>query len=424
MSRDVDPVSVLATLDAVDVAAADGGVCAALLGSVRQVRGWLDAYEASVTSRLRELHAAGGAPAAAEHARHGGVSAAEGRRRERRSKALDDAPSFGDALASGSIGAEHVDALANATVSLPDEVKALVLDHEAALLADAARQTPEQFGRTCRDLAQLVAGDNGLSRNERQRGETYLSRRVNRRTGMTEGTFSFHPELAARIFEPVDREVAALIAEGERCGDPDCVDRTVNRNRLTAEALGRLIGHAHRAVRPGEADITVIVDADTLIDGAYHPGSVCETSSGSVLPPETVRRLCCQGRIIPIVVDQHGNPFQMGRQIRTANRDQRRALRAIYRTCAFDGCDIDIDRCEMHHVTFWEHGGTTDLANLVPICAHHHHLVHEAGWTLHLAPDRTLTITRPHGTVWATTTPDIPAETRTRNRGRPPNHVA
>jgi hypothetical protein len=424
MSRSVDPVNVLAALCATDVTAADGGVCGSLLGSVRQVRGWLDAYEATVTTRLRVLHAAGGAPAAAEHARHGGVSSAEGRRRDRRSKTIEEAPSFGDALAAGAIGAEHVDALANATAQLPDDVKAAVLDHEAGLLADATRQTPEQFGRTCRDLAQLVAGDSGLSRNERQRRDTYLSRRVNRRTGMTEGSFSLHPELAAKIFEPVDREVASMIAEGERRRDPEFVDRSVNRNRLAAEALGRLVNVGHRDVRPGEADITVIVDAETLINSAYHPGTVCETADGSVLPAETVRRLCCQGRIIPVVVDQHGNPFQMGRQIRTANRDQRRALRAIYRTCAFDGCDTIFDRCELHHITFWEHGGTTDLANLVPICAHHHHLVHEAGWHLHLAPDRTLTITKPDGTMWAVTRPDIPAETRPRTRGRPPNQVA
>ena len=52
----------------------------------------------------------------------GGTSAAEGRRRERRSKTLDDAPSFADALENGRVSAEHVDALANATTGLAERV--------------------------------------------------------------------------------------------------------------------------------------------------------------------------------------------------------------------------------------------------------------------------------------------------------------
>lgn len=39
-----------------------------------------------------------------------------------------------------------------------------------------------------------------------------------------------------------------------------------------------------------------------------------------------------------------------------------------------------------------------DTDRLIPICNKHHHLVHERGWQLHLAPDRTLTITQPGGT--------------------------
>ncbi|HZY09078.1 MAG TPA: HNH endonuclease, partial [Ilumatobacteraceae bacterium] len=43
--------------------------------------------------------------------------------------------------------------------------------------------------------------------------------------------------------------------------------------------------------------------------------------------------------------------------------------------------------------------GLTDIDNLVPLCGRHHHLVHEGSWKLHLAADRTLTITRPDGRI-------------------------
>jgi hypothetical protein len=97
-----DPVlaQALAMLDAADVAASDGAGCTDLLGAIRKVRGWVDAVEARLTSRMQELHAtAGAAPAADLHTRCGGVSSAEGKRKERRSEAIEQAPSFGDALA-------------------------------------------------------------------------------------------------------------------------------------------------------------------------------------------------------------------------------------------------------------------------------------------------------------------------------------
>ena len=101
-------VALVEGLDVADVDAADSAVCGDLLRQARKVRGWLDAFEARVSSRMTALYnAAAGPPAAAEHGKHSGVSAAEGLRREKRSKAIEHAPSFGDALASGSIGAEE-----------------------------------------------------------------------------------------------------------------------------------------------------------------------------------------------------------------------------------------------------------------------------------------------------------------------------
>jgi hypothetical protein len=399
----------LEALDGADIAAADSAACSDLLGHAKRLRGWVDAVEARVTARIRTLHAeAGAAPATDLHTRCGGVSSAEGRRKERRSETIDEAPSFGDALATGTIGAEHVDALANATARLDDDTKAALFGLEDDLLADAAAMSPEKFGRSCRDLARKLERDQGIERNQRQRRETFLSRKLNAASGMVEGRFAFHPELANQIFNAVDGKVAAMVKQGERGGDPDFVNRSFDRNRLAAEALGELIAGGHQQRRPLEADITLITDAQTAITGEFHDHSICETTDGAALPPASIRRLLCQGRITPVVVDQNGNPFNMGRQIRNANRRQRRALRALYRCCAFDGCDVMFDRCEIHHILPWDFGGLTDLENLLPLCSRHHHVVHEGGWKLQLEPDRILTITRSDGQFHARCRPDIP----------------
>ncbi len=407
----------LTVLDGTDIAASDDAGCAALLSSINKVQGWLSSTEARVTSRMRELHATSGCmPAADRHTLSGGVSSAEGKRKDRRSEAIDAAPSFGDALADGEIGAEHVDALANASAKLDDEVKEQLFGYEDELLAEAASMSPERFGRSVRERARRLERDQGLERNRRQRRDTYLSRKLNGATGMIEGRFALHPELANQIFGAVDLEVAAMVAEGERRGDPEFAQRRVDRNRMAAEALGRLVGGGHQQSRPVEADITVIVDATTVETGELHNHSVCETSDGAALPPASVRRLLCNGRVSPIYVDGDGNPLAAGRTIRHANRSQRRALRAMYRTCAFGNCDVPFERCEIHHILPWQLGGSTDLANLIPACSRHHHVVHDHDLILDLQPDRTLIVSRPDGSAVFTSEPDVPPQRSKRRR--------
>jgi hypothetical protein len=479
------PSAALAALATVDTAVASPLECAAVLSNSRLVRGWLDAVEAGATSRLTEHHAAGqSAPPADTHTKCGGVSAAEGRRKERRSKTINDAPHFGDALAGGGIGAEHIDQLAAATARLDDTVKAALLGEQDDLLEAARSQTPEKFGQTVRDRARTLEADHGIERNKQQRKQTFLSHKVNHETGMHEGRFAFHPELGSRIFSAIDRQLLKNIKAGTARGEPEFVDRTFDYTQQAAVALGDIVtkatstaptpatAHTHdghdghdgsatsdhpsRATeqhddasddtpigdsdgdgdtrvrdaghstgdgcddfeagecRGIEADITVIVDYQTAITGGFHDHSVCETSDGAVLPPASVQRLLCNGRVTPVIMDANGNPFNLGRSVRHANRHQRRALRAIYRSCGFPGCDVGFWKCEIHHILPWELGGTTDLANMLPICSRHHHVIHEGGWQLHLAPDRTLTITQPNGQVYGTATPDMKSQ-----RGNP-----
>jgi hypothetical protein len=53
----------------------------------------------------------------------------------------------------------------------------------------------------------------------------------------------------------------------------------------------------------------------------------------------------------------------------------------------------------------WEHGGSTDLSNLLPVCSRHHHAIHDHRWTWSLDAARTLTITRPENTTTITAPP-------------------
>ena len=131
-----------------------------------------------------------------------------------------------------------------------------------------------------------------------------------------------------------------------------------------------------------------------------HDSTVCRTSYGADSPIETARRLACDAEIIPAVLDGRSVPLDVGRAKRLATAGQRRALEAMYQTCAIDGCDRPFHHCSIHHLKYWENGGSTDLSNMVPLCSRHHHAAHEGGWQLHLEPQtRILTVTGSHATV-------------------------
>ena len=375
-----------------DVTVLDAPQAATALGTVKALRGVLDSFEASVTSHLKALHRRGESASAADlHTRNGGVSSREALLKERRADALEQAPSLADKLAAGEVTASHADALADASCRLDDDLRSELFDRQESLAADAARTTPEEFRKNCKDLIAFLERERGIDRDRQQRNETRLTKKIDR-DGMYTINARLHPELGHLVFNALDAETAKVVGPGG--------GRTVHRTHIAAEAPGNLITGGHQATRPGEAEIRVHVAPATLIDDADE--GVCEFDDGTPAPVESVRRMLCNGRIVPIIIDSNGVTLNIGREQRLANRTQRRALRAMYRTCAFHGCDVTFNRCEIHHLHPYELGGNTDLANLLPLCSRHHHVIHHDGWHLELDTDRTLTIWQPDGSVYAT----------------------
>jgi len=361
------PVDVLAALGSADVNTADALACNRWLGDLKRVQGWVDAMRAKVTSRLDALAATGESFGSEDsHSRCSGMSGREAGKQKERASALDQADGFAEALATGSVTAEHVDKLAGVANSLNDEVRSSLFERSHDLLEHAQGHDPGRFGRHVRDLARQLEHDAGVERDRQQRANTWLSWKL-AADGMYDLHARLHPELGERIVNALEHETKAAVARGEAAGDPEFVNRTVNRNRLMAEALGNLIAAGHGEVRPTVADISLIIDAHTAATGQLHDHSVCETQHGAPLPFESVRALLCNGQITPVYIDSDGTVLDIGRTQRTANRQQRRALRAMYRTCAAKGCDTPFDRCHIHHIDWWEHGGPTDLKNLLAL---------------------------------------------------------
>lgn len=93
----------------------------------------------------------------------------------------------------------------------------------------------------------------------------------------------------------------------------------------------------------------------------------------------TSRRIACDCSTTAIKEDENGEPLNIGRRSRTIPPPMRRALKVRDGGCRFPGC-TNHKFVDGHHIIHWADGGETSLDNLVLLCRHHHHLVHEGGF--------------------------------------------
>jgi len=378
-------------LERLDVEVLDVGGVTAGLRDLQRLKGFVAHIEHALARRANVLASGGsGAPADELLSHSGHTSRREAMRTARRAETLGSLPSMSAQLGNGRIGTEHADALTAAAKRMTPDGRETLLSMDAELAQAAASKSPPQFRRLLERLTDHIDADSGLERSERQRRAVTLAKGINHDTGMHWIRAEYDPEAGVRLFRAIDAETSALAARPEHANTP--------REYLAADALLTLTTSANRSKRPGRVELLAIIDVDSLGSGA-HANTTAELSDGTPVPVATMRRLACDAHIIPVVLGGDGVALDVGRSRRLATDDQRRALRAMYRSCGVGDCDVPFDHCEIHHLDEWaSHHGETNLNRLIPCCSRHHHLVHEGRWQLELDPrTRELTITLPDG---------------------------
>jgi hypothetical protein len=395
---DTDAVfAVFGVLRVADPDVMDADQLVELTSQVSQLKSWCDALQVRATRRQRKLAAEGRADDPRNTlSRHGRTSSKDARNANDREQVCSTMPGFEDALAQGAIAAGHVDAVANATRNLDEQLLAEFHGCADDLLTDALGRSVDGFERNCRDLARSLIAQaqarSDVDELDQQRQHSTVKRWVDKSTGMCHTHLEIDPVRDRALWAAINNSLATLRqADG---------NRRTPWPQLEVDAVIAAIGGSGDRV----PEITVIIDRDTLFNDA-HVGGICETDNGVSLPVSTVRRLCCDAEILPAVLNGDGEVLDVGRSKRTATRAQRRALRVMHAGCAHPECTVTFEACRIHHVDPWQPSGDTDIDNLLPLCETHHHTVHEGGWTVHeggwtltMTSDRVTTWHRPDGT--------------------------
>ncbi len=143
--------------------------------------------------------------------------------------------------------------------------------------------------------------------------------------------------------------------------------------------------------------VIVHVRADAAKDQAL-PERAPHIEDGPDVSAETSRRIACDCSLLRVDEDDGGEPLSIGRKTRSIPPAIRRALTLRDGGCRFPGCNHD-RFVDGHHIVHWANGGETSLENLVLLCRHHHHLVHEGGFTCEKSEDGEIVFLDPREVV-------------------------
>jgi hypothetical protein len=305
--------------------------------------------------------------------------------------AIDASPALAGAVADGRVSTDTAVAVHGVVVAPPDGTDTDDVERFVDCLTLAtprqARDAADRFRERHRPA------DDAAAALERVRQLRSVTSRSN--GDGTVVTTLVLPTLESRQFHHAIQHAA---------GDPFDGDDRTTEQRLADGATRLAAAYATCSVGGGRERATVLVTitAEALAGSSEEPG---RTDHGDVVPAEAVRRLA-ESAVVHRLVHAGSTVLDLGRGTRFASDEQYRALVARDRGCRWRSCTMPARWCEIDHLVPWQHGGATDLDNLVLWCNHHHHVKHRPDVHLCGTADD-LVVTLPDGTQFRTRPPGL-----------------
>jgi hypothetical protein len=262
----------------------------------------------------------------------------------RTADALRSLPALDHALATGALGLDQVAAA----------VEFATPETDAELARAAVGKPPSAIGSVARTLAPpLVADDQALY----ARRALSMTWTRGRRELAISGRLPLEQGLA---FE----QAIWTIAKAQRAVDKQA-GIVLDWQQSAADALVTLARNpTEGGVRRSQAALIVHLpdDAPPFLEGA------------GPISAEAAERLGCDARRLTIAL--RGRDLVHSRVGRCASYAQLRALHKRSDHCQYPGCTAARE-LPAHHLTPNEHGGKTEIANMILLCNRHHAHVHD-----------------------------------------------
>lgn len=282
---------------------------------------------------------------------------------------LETLTAVADAFGRGEISARHAHVIADAYTP----ARTAELDGMETEFVDAATKfAPKQLRVFVQHITDAIDNDGGAEHDDKL---------YDARKGFLSETLGGGYELNARL-DPTGGKIleTALDAEMRRDLQRDDTRTTRQRRADAIVALARLalergeLGESHN-IRP---HFTYVVHAGetpgVTTDDVARMRMECQTDGH--VSAAMLELLMCDCTMSRVIVAGRSEILDVGRASRTVTAAQWKALVVRDGHCQAGGCDRPPSHCDAHHVDHWEHGGSTDLDNLLMLCWHHHRQRH------------------------------------------------
>ena len=123
------------------------------------------------------------------------------------------------------------------------------------------------------------------------------------------------------------------------------------------------------------ATLTVRVDHRAFVSDHTEPGERCEIAGVGSIPVSVAQRLACDAFLKALITDGV-DVLAVSHLGRTIPAHLRTAIEDLYQECVVEGCHVS-SHLELDHNQPVEECGPTEIANLNPLCSHHHDIKHK-----------------------------------------------
>jgi hypothetical protein len=266
------------------------------------------------------------------------------------------------------------------------KAEAHLLDLAGRFDAPALRALGKRlFEVVCPEAADQAEGAKLAEEEARARRTCYLSVH-DKGDGTAEGRFRLSSLHAALLTKAV-QSLTAPRRIGEGRIDPETGKKLPASTLAGHGFMDLLENHLNLDTLPSRNGSPFRVVVTIGLEQLRSALGVAVSDVGVRISAGEARRLACAAGIIPMVLGGDSVPLDLGREKRLFDKNQALALDHLFGGCAAANCDRPPAWVEYHHRTAWSAGGTTDLANGLPLCPPHHHIAdHPESWAMHHLP--------------------------------------
>ncbi len=337
----------------------------------------------------------------------GRLSGAEANRRHKRVRMLRDLPAVSAAFSAGEVGSCQVDALARTHAN--PRVAEFMPAAEELLLEDARTHSFREFTGLLGSWERHVDADGAAQkakaahdgRDVRITKDFDGGWHLEGRFGSTQGSIIKHILGGFTRAETAVDWDKAKAEHGDRATQANLA-RTAAQRRADGfwELCRRAVTQPADGTTP-EPLVNIVIDHQTALEQAAgtRPDPVtdpagyrtrrCSTLAGDPIEPSDAFAAILTGQLRRVVFDTRSVVTDLGRKSRFFTGSARQAARLARAICAWTGCEIPSEHCEIDHATEWQANGESNQANGPPLCKYHNLFKHNHHFTITLQDDGT-----------------------------------